>query len=141
MAAIALFALPLSAMAACVDGSQSVESRCAVEATEETCALVLGSGGEISLCEWTGSTCQTNGLYLCSDLGPQNCVEAVSSLGMCAWQPTQTSIAQAVDGLKDAGGTVFGVFFGLLSKVIMYIVGIVVVLWAIRRFMQEFKNK
>jgi len=137
IAALAIFALPLSAMAACVDGSQSVASHCSAQ-PEETCSSIVGG---LENCEWTGSVCQTNGLYLCSDFGPENCIEAVGSLGMCAWQPTQTSVAQAVDGLNDAGVIVLRFFFGVLKTIVLYAAAGAIVAWGVVRMIEHFQSR
>jgi len=53
-------------------------------------------------------------------------------------QTVDDAVASSTDAIVSAGGTVFGVFFGVLPTILLYVVPIVLVLWAIKWIMSRF---
>lgn len=59
-----------------------------------------------------------------------------------AQTPTVDSVvASSTDALGSAGNTVFGVFFGILPTILLYVVPIILVLWGISWVLSHFRGK
>jgi len=56
-------------------------------------------------------------------------------------QTVDDVVASSTAAIVSGGGTVFGVFFGILPTILLYVVPIVIVLWGIRWIIGHFHGK
>jgi len=67
---------------------------------------------------------------------------AGSLLGFAAHaQTVDDVVASSTSAITAAGGTVFGVFFGILPTILLYVVPIALVLWGVYWILSKFKGK
>jgi len=50
-------------------------------------------------------------------------------------------VSSSTDAIVDAGTTTFGVFFGIIPTILLYVIPIVLVLWGIRWMISHFHGK
>jgi len=60
--------------------------------------------------------------------------------GRCATPTVESVVASSTSAIGDAGSTVFGVFFGILPTILLFVVPITLVLWGIFWILGHFKR-